>query len=102
MKEDIIQLVLEYTNVHGQCTIGDSWGGITMTELKALFGLLILAGHWTNQQKAFRQKVQSQPFSRSLWLTDFFLKMINFDDKLFGTRWLKDNRLERSGHRGSS
>lgn len=65
-----------------------------MTELRAFFSLLILAGvyHRTNLQKAYGQKAWDEPSSQPLWLTKNEKKiaaMIHSDNKLSHPRCLK-------------
>lgn len=97
--EDIIQLVLGYTNLHGRRIHGDGWGGITMAELRAFFGLLILAGVYRSRDESTKS-LWSEGTGRAIFPATMARKtfekiaaMIRFDDKLYRPRRLKESKL---------
>ncbi|XP_040918201.1 piggyBac transposable element-derived protein 4-like [Toxotes jaculatrix] len=97
--EDIAQQVLKYTNLHGRRTNGDGFVEITMMELRAFFGLLILAGVYRSRDES-THSLWSEGTGRAIFPATMprknfekIVSTIRFNDKLTRSRRLKDSKM---------
>lgn len=91
--------MLDCTNCHGRATNGDCWTSVTLPELQAFLGLLILAGVYRSQGESIKS-LWSEGTGQAIFLAAMTRKMfekiaaaIRFDDKQSRPRWLKHNKL---------
>ncbi|XP_076607948.1 uncharacterized protein LOC143333663 [Chaetodon auriga] len=97
--EEIIQMVLKYTNLNGRRTDGDGWEEITLMELRAYFGLLILAGAYRSRHESTKS-LWADGTGRAIFSATMACKKfekisaaIRFDDKLSRPRRLKESKM---------
>ncbi|XP_041850284.1 uncharacterized protein LOC121645717 [Melanotaenia boesemani] len=97
--EEILQLVLGYTNLDGQRTDGEGWEDISMMELKAFIGLLILVGVYRSRDETTRS-LWAEGTGRAIFKATMSQKkfgkiaaMLRFDDQLHRPRRMIDTRL---------
>ncbi|XP_070836495.1 large ribosomal subunit protein uL3 isoform X1 [Chaetodon trifascialis] len=101
--EEIIQMVLKYTNLNGRRTDGDGWDDITMMELRAYFGLLILAGVYRSHSESTKS-LWAEGTGRAIFPAvmtrrkfEKISSVIRFDDKLSRPRRLKESKMAAIG-----
>ncbi|XP_038584333.1 piggyBac transposable element-derived protein 4-like isoform X2 [Micropterus salmoides] len=98
MTEEIIQLVLDMTNLHGRRSTTD-WKDIDATDLQAYFGLLILAGVYRSRNEDTRS-LWDDHTGRAIFRATMSHRAFNtinsnlrFEDKKTRTARRKDDKL---------
>lgn len=87
LTDEIVQMIVDYTNLHGQRSVG-KWTNTNPTEIRAYFGLLLLAGVYRSRNESTRS-LWDEWTGRSVFRSTMPLKrfqlinaMIQFDDRL--------------------